>query len=208
MTDHRKSREPIETIVLASRNRDKIAELREVLSALDITLKSALDFPELGEVEEDRPTLEGNALKKAEYVHRATGLPALADDTGLEVDALDGRPGVYSARYAGEDARYEDNVEKLLEEMASVKVQNRGAQFRTVAAYVSSDETETFEGICRGTILTARRGTGGFGYDPVFRPGGEERSFAELEPGEKNRISHRGRAIAAFRRWLENRINR
>src|SRR5680860_1063528 len=119
----------MKTIVLASRNKDKIAELRSALEGLNIELKSALDFPALQEVEEDRETLEGNALKKARYVFEQTGLPALSDDTGLEVDALDGRPGVYSARYSGEHASYQDNVKKLLEELAGVKPKDRGAQF-------------------------------------------------------------------------------
>ncbi|MDZ7772370.1 MAG: RdgB/HAM1 family non-canonical purine NTP pyrophosphatase [Balneolaceae bacterium] len=192
----------MDTIVLASRNEHKIAELRELLKPLGIRLRPASDFEGLGEVEEDRPTLEGNALKKARYVHGETGLPALADDTGLEVDALDGRPGVYSARYAGQDARDEDNVTKLLEELAGVAQDDRGAQFRTVVAFVHPSSTHTFEGVCRGAILEERRGEKGFGYDPVFRPEGYRETFAELEAGEKNRISHRGRALQAFLDWL------
>lgn len=196
----------METIVLASRNRDKIKELRSTLAPLKITLKSSYDFPELEEVVEDRLTLEGNALKKARYVHGQTGLPALSDDTGLEVEALGGRPGVYSARYAGESASYQDNVDKLLEELSGVEEKNRKAQFRTVVALVSEKDVLTFEGVCRGEILTGRRGDGGFGYDPVFRPAGHEQTFGELDTGIKNRISHRGKAIARFYEWLENRV--
>ena len=194
----------METIVLASRNTHKIQELRETLGGLGVELKSALDFPELEEVEEDKLTLEGNALKKARYVYQKTNLPALADDTGLEVDALDGRPGVFSARYAGEEATYEENLEKLLAEMVKVKEKDRLAQFRTVVAFIEKNGDEhTFEGICRGTILTERRGKKGFGYDPVFRPEGFKQTFAELDSTEKNRISHRGKAIEKFYEWLK-----
>jgi XTP/dITP diphosphohydrolase len=191
-------------IVLASRNKDKIAELRSTLSPLGIVLKSTYDFPDLEEVIEDRDTLEGNALKKARYVHRETGLPALSDDTGLEVDALDGRPGVYSARYAGESATYQENVDKLLEELSGVESQHRGAQFRTVVACVSDKEAHTFEGVCRGIILEEERGDGGFGYDPVFQPEEYQKTFSELEADIKNQISHRGKAIQKFYEWLEN----
>lgn len=191
-------------LILASRNRHKIRELRETLAGLDITLHAAPDFPRLREVEEDQPTLEGNALKKARYVYEETGLPALADDTGLEVDALDGRPGVYSARYAGESASYQDNVDKLLAELAGVDMKDRKAQFRTVVALVSNEGTHTFEGICRGFILEEARGEKGFGYDPVFRPEGYEQTFAELDSDVKNKISHRGRAVQKLYEWLKN----
>lgn len=195
----------MKTLVLASRNKHKIEELQETLKDIDIQLKSALDFPELKEVEEDRPTLEGNALKKAQYVYKVTGLPALSDDTGLEVDALDGRPGVFSARYAGEDASYQDNLEKLLEELAGVAPEDRKAQFRTVVALISDEGMHTFEGVCRGVILSESRGDKGFGYDPVFQPEGYTRTFAELEPGIKNEISHRGLAIKKLRSFLISR---
>lgn len=193
----------MKTIALASRNEDKIAELRAALNKIDVSLKSALDFPTLKEVEEDQKTLEGNALKKAKYVHQQTGLPALADDTGLEVDALDGRPGVYSARYAGEKATYQDNLQKLLDELAGVSLKDRGAQFRTVAAFVTEKQTHTFEGVCRGIILNESRGKKGFGYDPVFQPEDYDQTFAELDPDIKNTISHRGKAIVKFIRWLQ-----
>ena len=196
----------METIVLASRNKDKIKELRSTLAPLDITLKSSYDFPDLEEVVEDKPTLEGNALKKARYVHGQTGLIALSDDTGLEVEALDGRPGVYSARYAGESASYQNNIDKLLDELSGVGEKSRKAQFRTVVALVSEEGEHTFEGICRGKILPGQRGEGGFGYDPVFCPEGYEHTFAELDAEIKNRISHRGKAIAKFYEWLESHI--
>lgn len=193
----------MKTIVLASRNADKIEELHATLKAFDLKLKSALDFPALKEVEEDKKTLEGNAIKKARYVHQQTGLPALADDTGLEVDAIDGRPGVYSARYAGEDATYQQNVDKLLDELAGVALKDRGAQFRTVVAFVTADETHTFEGLCRGIILKEARGSGGFGYDPVFQPQGYEETFSELDRHIKNGISHRAKAIEKFIHFLK-----
>lgn len=196
------------TIVLASRNEHKIEELRSTLAPLNIELKSTFDFAHLEEVVEDKPTLEGNALKKARYVYEKTGLPSLADDTGLEVDALDGRPGVYSARYAGESATYQDNVDKLLDEMAGVDQKNRKAQFRTVIAFVTDNETYTFEGVCRGEIIQKPRGDKGFGYDPVFLPDGHRETFAELDTEIKNEISHRGKAIQELRRFLKVHRNK
>lgn len=193
----------MKTIVIASRNKDKIEELRQVLVPLNIKLKSALDFPELCEVVEDKDTLEGNALKKARYVHQATGLPALSDDTGLEVDALNGRPGVYSARYAGENVSYQENVNKLLCEMKPVPDKKRSAQFRTVVAFISDNGEQTFEGTCPGKIIEEQQGAGGFGYDPVFKPDGFENTFAKLTKYEKNKISHRGRAVQKFIKWLK-----
>ncbi len=188
-------------LVLASRNVNKIEEMKQLVAPLGIQVFSALDFPELEEVDEDQPTLEGNALKKARYVHEITGLPSLSDDTGLEVDALKGAPGVYSARYAGENVTYQDNVLKLLSEMAHKD--QRSARFRTVIAFVSQEEEHTFEGVVEGEILTDQRGDGGFGYDPVFMPNGYSETFAQLEPSVKNSISHRGRAIQKFIAFLK-----
>ena len=180
-------------IVLASRNPNKIQELRELLLIPDVRVLSTTDFPELEEVEEDALTLEGNALKKAKYVAMITGLPSLADDTGLEVAALSGAPGVYSARYAGEDASYDDNVQKLLSELNQIN--QRNAQFRTVVAFVDADKQWIFEGICIGKISKFRKGAGGFGYDPIFVPDGYDMSFAEMGSEQKNSISHRGLAM-------------
>ena len=190
-------------IVLASRNPNKIEELRELLSLPDLRVLSTADFPELEEVDEDALTLEGNALKKAHYVAMVTGLPSLADDTGLEVAALNGAPGVYSARYAGEQASYDDNVEKLLSEMEDIE--QRNAQFRTVVAFVDADKHWIFEGVCTGQISRYRKGVKGFGYDPIFMPDGFEQSFAEMGSEQKNSISHRGlamkEAVAFLQKW-------
>lgn len=190
----------ISELVLATRNKDKIKELEPQLEPLGITVKSALDFPELEEVVEDLPTLEGNALKKARYVQKITQLPALSDDTGLEVEALNGAPGVYSARYAGENVTYDDNVVKLLSEMSGKE--NRKAQFRTVIAFVTGEEEYVFEGVATGTIITERRGGMGFGYDPVFLSDSSNRTFAEMTIEEKHRVGHRGKATQAFIEFL------
>lgn len=185
-----------ETIFLASGNPHKIEELRQLLEPLQIQIRSTRDLDDADEVEENQPDLAGNALKKARYWFGKTGLPSLADDTGLEVDALSGAPGVYSARYAGEDVTYADNVEKLLRELEGKT--DRKARFRTVIAYVTYQGEQLFEGICNGVITTEIKGEKGFGYDPVFRPDGYSKTFAELLAEEKNRISHRGRALESF----------
>lgn len=191
-------------IFLASGNPHKIEELKQILNPMGIKLKSTLDFPRVEKVEEDRPDLEGNALKKARHWYEKTGLPSLSDDTGLEVDALDGAPGVYSARYAGEKASYEENTQKLLQELNGQS--DRSAQFRTVIAFIDqSGEEHFFEGVCRGNILTEKRGEKGFGYDPVFVPEGNNKTFAEISSEEKNKISHRGKAVMAFLAFLRNR---
>lgn len=191
----------IKKLVIASRNQHKIGEMQQLLSPLGIDVLSTKDFPELEEVVEDRPTLTGNALKKARYVAEQTGLPALSDDTGLEVEALNGEPGVYSARYAGPSATYEDNVIKLLDELKGKE--NRKARFRTIVALVDQDEEFTFEGICNGKIIDKQRGTEGFGYDPVFMPDDYEQTFAELDSTTKNSISHRGKAVENFVKFLK-----
>lgn len=189
-------------LFLASGNPHKIEELQQILEPLGIHLKSTLDFPDAPEVEEDRPDLKGNALKKARFWFEKTGLPSIADDTGLEVEVLDGAPGVYSARYAGENVTYQQNVDKLLKELRGE--QNRNAQFRTVIAFVTGEKEHFFEGVCKGKILTSQRGDKGFGYDPVFQPIGYDKTFAELDSKEKNKISHRGRATQHFLKFLKN----
>ena len=188
-------------LVLATRNANKLEEIRDVLGLDPYTVKSSFDYPQIPDVVEDKDTLEGNAIKKATTIAAATGCWALADDSGLEVDALGGAPGVYSARYAGEHCSYLDNCNKLLFEMEEKT--NRRARFRTVLALVNLvGEVRTLEGAMEGTILTEMRGNGGFGYDPVFMPDGYDLSYAEFDPAEKNRISHRGRALkAAIEQW-------
>jgi XTP/dITP diphosphohydrolase len=184
----------IDRLVVASKNPDKIGEVEEVLAGLGLVreIVRGLEWPD---VEETEPTLVGNALLKARAVQRATGLTAVADDTGLEVDALGGEPGVHTARYAGPDASYADNVDKLLAEMDGVK--RRSARFKTAIALVDASGKEiTVEGVVEGEITTEQRGDGGFGYDPVFSVGG--RTFAEMGSEEKHRISHRALALRAL----------
>lgn len=181
------------TVVSATANPHKLEEMRQILGDA-VELLPRLD--EVPDVVEDAPTLEGNALLKARAIAEATGLPALADDTGLEVAALGGAPGVRSARYAGEDAVDADNVALLLRELEGV--QDRSARFRTVVVLATADGHRVFEGECRGTIAVEPRGDAGFGYDPVFVPvEGDGRTFAEMSADEKNAISHRGRAVRA-----------
>ena len=181
----------IDRLVVASKNPDKIAEIEKVLaeSGLDIELVKDLDWPD---VEETGATLEENALKKAREVSEATGLPALADDTGLFVDALGGLPGVNTARFAGEQASYADNVARLLEELNGVE--ERSASFRTVIALVTDAGELVAEGVLQGRIAESPRGNGGFGYDSVFEIV-SGRTLAELDQGGKNDVSHRAKAL-------------
>jgi len=181
-------------LVVATKNPDKVGEVEAVLAGSGLPIEIVRDrvWPDVAET---AATLAGNALLKARTVAVATGLPALADDTGLEVEALGGAPGVRSARYAGPAATYADNVARLLRELEGVA--SRRARFRTVVALVTPDGDELLaEGVLAGEILDAPRGSGGFGYDPVFAVAG--RALAEMPPEEKNRISHRGRALRAL----------
>ncbi|MEM7692491.1 MAG: RdgB/HAM1 family non-canonical purine NTP pyrophosphatase [Pseudomonadota bacterium] len=190
-------------LVLATRNTGKVEEMRSLLEHLPLRIYAVTAFPNAPIVEEDAPTLEGNAYKKAEALFLHTGFAALADDTGLEVDALDGRPGVHSARFASAEATDADNRSHLLTQLTGQP--NRAARFRTVIAFVEQGQTHHFVGICEGQILDADRGTGGFGYDALFQPEGHDRTFAELSRQEKNSISHRGRAVRAFVDFLKQR---
>jgi XTP/dITP diphosphohydrolase len=195
-------------LIVASANPDKVAEIVAVLSATaDVEL--APRPPDVPDVVEDGHTLLDNARLKARALVEATGLPAVADDTGLEVDALGGAPGVYAARYAGEDATYADNVAKLLHALAALPDDGgeRRACFKTVALTAFPDGSELWaEGVMEGTIATAPRGQNGFGYDPVFVPaGGDGRTFAEMAPAEKDAVSHRGRAFRALAALLAER---
>lgn len=181
-------------LVLATRNQHKLEEIHSIFNFEGLEISSAFDYPEIPDVEEDGETLEENAVKKAVTLARALGCWAMADDSGLEVEALNGAPGVYSARYAGEDVSYEDNNKKLIAELQDES--NRAAAFRTVIALSDPDgNTRTVEGRCDGVIIDACRGEHGFGYDPLFVPNGYDLTFAELGSEEKNQISHRARAL-------------
>lgn len=182
-------------LLIATRNPHKLDELRALLDIPTLELATVNDVPNAPEVEEDGVSFEENAIKKAATLARATGLWSIADDSGLEVEALGGIPGVHSARYAGEPVKYSANNKKLLDAMREET--NRRARFRTVIALSSpSGETRTVEGRCEGTIVARPRGRKGFGYDPLFQPDGYTQTFAEMEPELKNKISHRARALA------------
>jgi XTP/dITP diphosphohydrolase len=184
-------------LVCASANPDKVVEIAALLDGVARLLPRP---PEVPDVVEDADSLEGNARLKASAICAASGSAAVADDTGLEVDALGGAPGVYAARYAGEGVTYADNREKLLTELAGVAEADRTARFRTVAMVVRPDGSEiVVEGVCEGRIAFADRGDRGFGYDALFIPAdGDGRTFAEMSDAEKNEISHRGRAFVAL----------
>ncbi len=186
----------IKELVLATRNPDKARELATLLSDMGIRIRTLADFPEAPEVEEDGDTCRDNAIKKAVTIAKVTGVVAVADDTGLEVDALDGRPGVHAARYAGEGATYEDNWRKLLKELSGVPTEKRRARFITVAAIAKpGGEVEVAEGMLEGQITEVPIGEKGFGYDPVFLVPTLGKTLAELNAEEKNSISHRARAF-------------
>lgn len=190
-------------LLVATNNPHKAEEIRSLLQDLSVTISTLADFPQVGPIEEDAPTLEGNALKKARQSFRATGIMTVADDTGLEVGYLNDAPGVYSSRYAGPGASYADNCALLLKRLRGVPPRRRMARFRSVIAFLREDGSEELvEGIVRGTILEAPRGHQGFGYDPVFLPDGYVRTFAEMTLEEKNQISHRARALANLKPLL------
>ena len=202
----------VDILVLATTNKNKVKEFREMVGDFPIEIKSVADFGPIPECIEDGETFDDNAYKKALHTAKILGLPAIADDSGLVVEALDGAPGVYSARYAGENATDEENCQKLLKEMKGVK--NRKAAFKCVLSIaVPSGPALTYEGSCEGTILEEKRGYSGFGYDPLFYFDEFEKSFAECNAEEKNRVSHRGKALAEVREefdkvmtWLNQRL--
>jgi XTP/dITP diphosphohydrolase len=182
-------------LVFATRNPGKVKEIADLLSGHF----EVIGLDEIGcmeDIPETSDTIEGNAIQKAEYVKRHYGVDCFADDTGLEVDALGGAPGVYTARYGGPQKDAEANMTQLLGALEGRA--DRGAQFRTVIALTGAEGTRTFEGICRGNIAESRSGADGFGFDPVFKPAGEKRTFAEMHSHEKNAISHRGMAVRAM----------
>lgn len=196
----------VKEIVIATHNPDKKKEIMIALRELGVNILSLDSFPEIGEIEETGSTLLENSLIKARTVSAVTGKPAIADDTGLEVDALNGAPGIYSARYAGINVSYEDNVRKLLSEMSSFDMDSRTARFRTVVSFHSSNEELWTEGVIEGSITMNAIGKGGFGYDPVFRVRKTGKTFAEMTRKEKNRISHRGVALDKMRQLLKENI--
>jgi len=190
-------------LVIATRNAKKLREIQQILSDLPVELLTLNDFPAASEVEEDAPTFEGNARKKALETADTIGEWVVADDSGLEVDSLGGRPGVMSARYTGPDADDEDRYRKVLAEMKGVPTEKRTARFRCVAALARPGEIVfTVEGRCEGFIASEPCGTGGFGYDPIFYCAEYGRTFGELSSEEKHNVSHRGKALAAFKQEL------
>lgn len=197
---------PPKKIVMASGNAGKLVEIRRLLEGLAVEVVAQ---SELGvtDAHETGTTFAENSLLKARHAADATGLPAIADDSGIAVDALGGRPGVYSARYAGENATDDENVDKLLEEVAHVAEEDRGAAFHCVATFVIPGEAEAVvaEGVWRGSLLRARQGDGGFGYDPIFLDPESGLASAELTAEQKNARSHRGQALRALVRQLERR---
>jgi len=203
---------PKAIIVLATRNQGKVKEFQRVLADYPVDLKCLNDFGPIPEAVEDGETFDDNAYKKAIFTAKVLGLPAIADDSGLVVEALDGAPGVHSARYAGENATDQDNIDKLLKEMTGQT--NRRAAFQCVISIaVPSGPALTYEGSCAGTISTEMCGDGGFGYDPVFFHPGLGKSFAECSMAEKNRVSHRGQALTEVGQefdkiliWLNSRM--
>ena len=193
-------------IVLATHNKDKCLEMMDVLSNFNIELLTLYEFSHIGEIVEDGATLEDNALIKARIVHKLTKLPSLADDTGLEVEALGGAPGVFSARYSGENASYSDNVNKLLKDMENVPNGKRMAKFRTVMAFVDDEMELIAEDFVEGIITDVTKGVDGFGYDPVFYVPEINKTYAEMSIKEKNQISHRGKALMKMQKLLQERL--
>lgn len=196
-------------LVVATRNEGKLKEYRELLAGLPFEVVSLAEYPDIPAIEENGRTFAENAVIKAETVARYVDAVVLADDSGLEVDKLDGRPGVFSARFAGPLAGDEENNRKLLQEMAGVPAPERTARFRAaIAVAVPGLPTRVAEGFCEGVITFEPKGTGGFGYDPLFYVPKVGKTFAEMSPGEKNRISHRAMAMAKARRILEDIASR
>lgn len=190
-------------LIFATNNQHKLKEI--VASVTDrYKILGLKDVNISEEIPETHETLRENAIEKAIYIYDKYGYDCFADDTGLEIDALDGRPGVYSARYAGKDCSFQDNVNKVLGEMAGLD--NRKARFRTIIALVEKGIVYTFEGEVEGTIITDEKGSEGFGYDPIFLPLGFNQTFAEMPLGIKNSISHRARALKKFLEFLEARL--
>ncbi|AKP48022.1 Nucleoside 5-triphosphatase RdgB [Bacillus smithii] len=191
-------------VVIATKNKGKALEFEQMFQPFQIQVKTLLDLPEFPEIEETGATFEENAIIKAESVMKETKAMVMADDSGLVIDALDGRPGVYSARYAGPEKDDEANIQKVLRELEGVPLSKRTARFYcALALAIPGRETITVNGTCEGFITFEKKGANGFGYDPIFFVQGYERTMAELLPNEKNKISHRAEALAKMRTILE-----
>ncbi len=186
-------------IVFATNNENKLREIKNILGT-SLSLLSLSDLKIYDDIPENEPSLEGNAMQKARYIYKMVNISVFADDTGLEIEALNGLPGVNSARFAGEDKNSDSNIDKVLKMMETSV--NRGARFRTVIALILDGREYFFEGIVNGRIITERRGREGFGYDPVFVPDGSDLTFAEMPLNEKNMISHRAKAFEKLREFL------
>jgi len=189
------------TLVFATNNLNKLKEVQSLVPE-HIIIKGLKDIGCHEDIIEDAPTIKGNAILKAQYVKENYGYDCFADDTGLEVTALNGEPGVYSARYAGSQKNAQDNMNKLLINLAMHA--DRSAQFKTVIAFAKAITITTFEGICRGAITKERLGDGGFGYDPIFMPDGYDATFAQMALPLKNKIGHRGKAMQQFLNYLQS----
>ena len=189
-------------LVLATHNLHKKMEMNSILSPLGILIVGLDEFPQIGDIEETGTSLLENAFIKARTVNEFTGLPSLADDTGLEVDSLDGAPGVYSARYAGNNPTYQENCTKLLLNLKGYPNEKRVASFKTVIAFVDGEIEHHTEGVVKGVVVEKYRGTDGFGYDPIFQPESQNLTYAEMETEEKNRISHRFKALDKIKEFL------
>ena len=192
-------------IILATHNLDKCKELQATFIDTNIKILTLQDFPDIEEIIEDGNTLEENAFIKSKTVFNLTNIPTISDDTGLEVDALNGAPGIYSARYAGEQCSYYDNVNKLLLDMENIEEKNRTATFKTVVTYVSKDLELVAEGSVKGLITRKPYGRKGFGYDPIFYVLSENKTFAEMNINEKQKCSHRGNAIANLKKLFKDK---
>ena len=194
-------------IVIATRNKKKIEEVRRLLSGLDINIVTIDNYGNMPEIIEDGNTFEENALKKARAIAQITKKPTLADDSGLQVDALGGAPGIYSARYAGEDSDDRKNIEKLLKEMKGIK--DRRARFVCIIAFALPDGSHyLFKGVTEGSIGEVPKGEKGFGYDPIFYPDGYDKTFAEMEPEQKDFLSHRGKALRKFKEFIKENMRK
>ena len=189
-------------LVLATHNLHKQIEMNSILSSLNINMAGLDEFPQIGDIEETGTTLIENAFIKARTVHKLTGFASIADDTGLEVDALDGAPGVYSARYAGQNPTYKENCEKLLYSLRNFPEEKRTAKFRTVVAFVDRETEYYAEGIVKGSIINECRGEDGFGYDSIFMPDFLGLTYAQMDTIQKNSMSHRFKALKKMKTFL------